>query len=391
MIDSDTGELLVGRFAEPEPRHIRMVRIFTKSVEQVIGVGMPDNSFRLMATKDGRIVNAFGPIAVASLDMAFPGCLTADEVIAANEALNVAGATRGNSPAGRALDYALRKNSALAQWRMRREFMRVFAASLFGGVQFGGNDKPDHKPGRVALDIVSSYPYLATWKLPRVRDAIFERGYKRNAVLLQIVGTQTGPALFSRGSMGSTEYLGDVSGWYVAEEVDYHVAMGRLRVDKVIASCTFTHSEKYLARVVDHLFTHREKYSRGTPERSVIKSALNGLLGKFASPISPWRAPTDAERRELPVSRRLTTLRVGKSMLVKDPKLDNLYPRHSNIIWTALTYARARVRLWEKMDEIRAAGGRVLWVHTDAIIADVPAGFVSATGTALGEWREILP
>lgn len=370
---------------------MRLVKGFTDSLESVLGVGMPTTPFRLIANKHGRIVSALGPISLNSLDMSFPGCASADEILAADAALNAAGLTRGNSPAGRALDFAMRKSPRVAQWRMRKEFLSTWARSLYGGIQLGGHEPPDPRPGLLAMDVNSSYPYLATQALPRLRDAAFERGYKRNAVLIDIEGEQYDSALFSRLPSGETEYRERLSGWYVREEVDYHVAMGRVRVDGVVASCTVTHAENYLAPTIERLYDYREKFSRGSPERKVVKSAMNGLLGKFAAPVSSWRSPRRGELEELAHTRAAPVIRVGASALVNDAHMAGIYPRHANVLWTALTYARARVRLWQKFDEIAAAGGTVLWAHTDSVLAEVPRHFVPTLGTALGEWRLITP
>ncbi len=379
----DTGEVIVERY------RTKLVRAYARSVEACVSRGAPHIRFRLMANKQGQICTALGPIVIQSAEMAFPGASSAEEIEAADVALNNAGASRGNTPAGRALDYALRKNPTIAQWRARTSMMTTFAAALYGGVQMGGDRKPVPKPGRINMDIVSCYPFLATQKLPRVRDAIVESGLRPGAVLVYIHGQQSAPALFQRMKNGNTYYGEDVVGWYSLEEVDYHVQMGRLKVNSVRKSCTVNHSEPYLAPVIEHLFTHREKYPRGSAERNVIKSALNGLLGKFASPISTWRTPTQAELEQAEQSRAFTTLRLGASALLNDLSLSGIYPRHSNIIWTAVTYARARVKLWEKIDEIVAAGGKVLWCHTDAVIADVPATYHVNGSDALGQWRLI--
>lgn len=382
-ICDENGEVII------EHNRTRLVRAYSKSVEQCVSVGAPFTRFRLSANKYGQVLCAIGPIVIQALDMAYPGCGSAEEIEAADSALDHAGATRGNSPAGRALDWAVRDNKALAQWRVARPMMDVFSSALFGGIQLGGDKKPVPRVGRVNMDIVSSYPFMATQPLPRVRDAIIERGLRPHAVLVKIAGEQSGPALFTRTESGGTCYDESVFGWYVLEEVAYHIDMGRLRVDTVLKSCTFPHSEKYLCPAVDHLFTHREKYPRGTAERNVIKTALNGLLGKFASPISTWRTPTELEMEGAKRDRQRTTIQLGASSLINDLSLTGIYPRHCNVIWTALTYARARVRLWQKMDEITRAGGKVLWAHTDAVIADVPTDMRMQSGEALGDWRII--
>lgn len=385
VFDVDTGEAIA------EGNRLRLVRGFTNSIERILAAGMSQYRFRLVADKHGRIVSAFGPVQLSTLDMAFPSCNSADEIITADAALNRHGLTRGNSPAGRALDYAVRTNKNVAQWRMRREHLQTWASALYGGIQMGGAEAPEPKAGRIAMDINSSYPFLATQALPRIRDAAFERGYKRNAVLLDIEAEQDSAALFSRRYNGDTEYRESVSGWYSRDEVDYHVAMGRLRIHSVRASVTVTRADKYLAPTIERLYTAREKYPRGTVERNVIKSGMNGLLGKFAAPISTWRSPRAGELDELKHTRHAPVLRVGSSSLINDASMAGLYPRHANVLWTVLTYARARVRLWQKFDELRAIGAKVLWAHTDSVIADVPIGYVPTTGTALGDWRIISP
>lgn len=379
--EKDTGEVVM------DAGRTKLVRAFTNSVERCVSVGAPTKRFRLVANKDGRIVSAFGPIVVMSADLAFPGCTNAEQITEADMALDRADATRGNSPSGRALDWAIRKNPQLRQWRTTTQMMEVFASSLYGGIQFGGERKPRPKPGLLNIDVCSSYPYMATAPLPRIRDAVIERGLRPHATLVRIAGNQYEQALFTRLPNGNTHYAEDIFGWYSADEVDYHISMGRLRVQTVMQSCTFPHSEKYLLPAVNHFFDAREKYARGTPQRNVIKSALNGLLGKFASPISTWRTPTPIELQYAKLSRKTSTIELGLSSLIDDRSLANIYPRHSNVVWTAVTYARARIRLWQKMDEIRAAGGKVLWCHTDCIIAEVPQSYRMVSGTALGDWR----
>lgn len=383
IFDTDTAEVVL------DNTRTKLVRAYANSVERCIAVGAPTVPFKLIANKDGRVITAFGPITLTSVDIAYPGCTNAEELASADNALNIAHCTRGTSPAGRALDYAIRSNAELAQWRVSKRMMGTFAASLFGGIQFGGERKPDAKQGRVCMDVVSCYPFMAMQELPRIRDAVVERGLRPNAVLVKVIATQHEPALFTRTPQGTTAYDDTLSGWYVREELDYHVACGRVRVHSVLNSVTFVRHEKYLAQTIDHLFTHREKYRRGTPERSVVKSSLNGLLGKFASPISPWRTPKPLELEHARQARHTTTLELGASSLIEDHALRNIYPRHSNVIWTAVTYARARVKLWQKMDEITGIGGKVLWVHTDCVIADIPAARRMTYGNALGDWRKI--
>lgn len=385
IYDVETGEVIVDR------KRTRLVRAFARSVERCVAHGAPHTRFRLMANKDGQICTAIGPIIIQSAEMAFPGAESAEYIARGDAALNAAGCTRGNTPSGRALDYAIRTDETLSQWRAKKPLMQIFNSALYGGIQIGGDKKPLPKDGRINMDIVSCYPHLATQPLPRVRDMVIENGYKHNAALLCIAGTQSAAALFQRMPNGNTYYGEDVIGWYAKEEVEYHEACGRLKVQSVLKSCTFNHEQKYLTPIVEHLFTHREKYPRGTPERNVIKSALNGLLGKFAAPISTWRTPTEEELTTAERTRKFTTVRLGASALVNDLSLSGIYPRHSNIIWTAVTYARARVKLWRAMDHIAREGGKVLWSHTDAIIADVPASFQMTFGEALGDWRLIIP
>lgn len=383
IVDLETGEVIVER------KRIRLVRAFSRGVEDCVARGAPYLSFRLSANKHGQILSAIGRIVISSVDLSYPGCGTADEITSADLALDHAGLTRGTSPAGRAMDWSMRTKPDLAQWRPTRQKLTAFTGAMYGGIQFGGDKKPRPKAGRICIDVVSSYPAIATGNLPRLREAAFERGLRRNAAFVWIDGKQFAPALFSRLPNGNTTYSEHLSGWYVADELDYHVACGRVVVKKVRESVTFPHSENYLAFAIDHLFGHRERYPRGTPERGVLKSALNGLLGKFASPISTWRVPTQLELEAAAHSRKFSVIRLGRSALINDLTLANIYPRHCNVAWTALVYGRARVRLWQMIDEIERAGGSMLWCHTDCIIADVPPEYVIPNGQALGEWRLI--
>ncbi len=381
FVDLDTGELL------PAARAGRS--LYCQSVADTIATALPDSRFaRIVVNRFARPVAAMGRIGLTDAAIAYPGCVSAEQVAAADDALCAAGCTRGVSPAGRALDYCVRQWPETVQWRVARPVLTAAREALYGGVQFGGPRKPLPATHRVAVDVISSYPYLATFPLPRVRDAAIERGRRPGALLWYVQATQSDSALFARDpGTGETCHPERLSGWYVAEEVAYHEAAGRVRIDAVLDSLTVSHDEPYLRPAVESLYAARQRYREGSPGRAALKSALNGLLGKFAAPLSPWRHARPGEAEWAWRTRRVLSMRIGVNDLISDPQLGATWPRHANALWTALIYARGRVRLWQQIDTMRAAGCRVLWTHTDCVVADCPPSYVPTVGTALGDWR----
>lgn len=95
------------------------------------------------------------------------------------------------------------------------------------------------------------------------------------------------------------------------------------------------------------------------------------------------------EEKKLRRSRAYPMVQLGGITLVDDPKLWGLFHRDTNGVWTALSYARARVRLWQKIDDITSQGGEVLWCHTDCVVADIPQTYRATYGTELGDWRRV--
>lgn len=363
--------------------------VFTQSVAQCV-IRSSDWWSHVNANRHGQVISAFGSgIALRDFQSSYPGCDTMDDARAAEEALVSAGLTRGHSPAGRALDFAHRTFPKLRQWRAAEALQQLALSAVYGGLQFGGPRKPNKKKTRVTEDIISSYPYTASLSLPSIAHCRVERGMRRNAVLYYIGALQTDVALFTRSHDDTVAHDPEVFGWYTPEEIDYHVSTGRLRVQSVGMSLTCTRFDRYLAPVVEHLFEAREGYGRGTPERAVVKSALNGLIGKYAAPLSSWRMARPRELDSLRRTRAYPVVKLGSLAIVDDPKLRGLFHRDTNGLWTALSYARARVRLWQKIDDVASQGGEVLWAHTDCIVADVPRTYRATYGTELGAWRRV--
>jgi hypothetical protein len=364
-------------------------RIYSQSVAQCV-IHSAGWWSHVNANRHGHIISAFGKgIALRDFQSSYPGSDNVDDASAAEDALNSSGLTRGHSPAGRALDYAQRTYPKLRQWRAADALQRLALSAVYGGLQFGGPRKPDKKKSRITEDIISSYPFTASMLLPSVAHCRVERGMRKNAVLYHIGALQTDVALFTRTDDGSVSHAPEVFGWYTPDEIEYHVSTGRLRVQSVSMSLTCSRWDRYLAPVVEHLFTQRESYARSTPERAALKSALNGLIGKYAAPLSSWRMAKEREAEALQRSRAYPMVRVGNLALVDDPKLRGLFHRDTNGLWTALSYARARVRLWQKIDDVTQQGGEVLWCHTDSVVADVPRTYRATYGEGLGDWRRV--
>lgn len=356
----------------------------------------PEQQFHLIVRRDGQLIEAVSKRIVARhLDTLYPAAKNYDEVCDAEDAMRNAGLVRGGSPASRALDWALRTSPKLRQWRVRMVFLNAFQAALYGGVQLGGQAKPilTAQCGRPGFgwyhaDIVSSYPALAVTNLPTVPSVYAARGLHPRAAFYHVEPTQqNGAYLWRRDPFGQPYFDEHIAGWYAADEIQWLAASGGIDTPnlKISHSLVFGHFDKYLAPIIEHLVAHKEAETVAV-RKMPMKVALNGLIGKFAARLSPWRAkrPTDQPREA-------NWLTIGANTLVWDKRLAALYPPTSNVAWPALINARARVRLWEKISEIEFAGGTVLWAHTDAVIAQVPDSYRPAfAGAALGQWRTLL-
>lgn len=356
----------------------------------------PAERFTLTVKRDGDVVQAVGPVAGRKLALCYPGASTWSDVLNAEDAMTSAGLSRGLTPPGRAYDLALRTNPKVRQWRVRAVYMRAFRAALYGGLQYGGAIKPDmSRPpigrgmGWYHADIASSYPYLALDVLPTVASGCFHRGMRRNATLWYVEPCeQDGRHLWRRDQFGAPVFDDCIAGWYVREEIEQLADMGAIarRALRVSGSIVFAQGERYLAPLVERLYDAKERErARGDVRSLPIKVALNGLVGRFAARMSPWR-----QRKDGDAPGRATWLHLGRNVLVWDKQLANLYPSGANGVWTAIVTARGRMRLREKIREIERVGGVVEWAHTDAVIAAVPDSYSPVDGgRALGAWRII--
>lgn len=386
MVDPETGEAL--------DRTTKCV--LCDDVHGIPERYAPRAKFNLTMRRDGQLVEAVSRVIVAKhLDTAYPGAVGYADVCDAEDAMRAAGLSRGGSPASRALDWAMRQRPGIRQWRVRSCFTAAFQAALYGGVQLGGTNKPAlHLPppragfGWYHADIVSSYPALAVGQLPTVPSVYATRGLHPRAAFYHVDPTpQNGAYLWRRDAYGQPYFDEHIAGWYVADEISFLLGVGAIdhAQVKISHSLVFSTHDHYLEPVVAHLWHHKEAETR--PARKMpMKIALNGLIGKFAARLSPWRAKRPDDQ-----PRAANWVTIGASTLVWDAKLAALYPATANVAWTALICARARVKLWEKISEIEYAGGRVVWAHTDCVIAEVPDSYLPfREGTALGQWRTLL-
>lgn len=236
-----------------------------------------------------------------------------------------------------------------------------------------------------AVDAASMFPWAMTvrpfpipWGLWRraMRDAVPGANGLYRARLESALDV---PALPYRSERGTIFPNGRWEGWYVGEELmAFGAAGGRVRV---MEGFDFMEKAHPFRPYVKEMF-HRKQTSRG-PMRETYKLLLNSLYGKFGQSGIRVRALPLAKFLKLksaPVSYRVWG---GLAIWTEE----STPPPWANMLWAAITTARARVRLRAEIVRIQARGARPLYCDTDSVIYAGPPGRYPLKARQIGDFE----
>ena len=179
-------------------------------------------------------------------------------------------------------------------------------------------------------------------------------------------GTWASPVLEYASSRGASVIIHAAQGWKVAD--------------------------RYLAEGMGRLFGAKQGHARGTPERSGLTAAMQRGIGRLAR-----RVPAEAvwstvdlmsmDRSSLEAAGVVAELgRLDGWSLMRLTQSEEV-PRGGCPVWPAFVVARAWVSLCERIEAVRAAGGRPLYCDTDGLLWAGPEGVELPKGDAAGEWQ----
>lgn len=151
-------------------------------------------------------------------------------------------------------------------------------------------------------------------------------------------------------------------------------------------------ADRYLAEGMGRMFQAKQRHARGTPERSGLTAAMQRGIGRLAR-----RVPAEAvwstadlmsmDRAALEAAGVVAELgRLDGWSLMRLTQSEEV-PRGACPVWPAFVVARAWVSLCERIEAVKAAGGRPLYCDTDGLLWAGPAGADLPKGEAAGEWQ----
>jgi hypothetical protein len=149
-------------------------------------------------------------------------------------------------------------------------------------------------------------------------------------------------------------------GWYVGEELIAAAERG-VRVE-VLSGIVFSETCDPFRGYVRSMFARKQR-SRGVT-RTIYKLLLNALYGKFGQQGKQIRAvplPRFMALRSAPL-----TWREWNGIAIYS--VDSMPPPWGNNVWPAFVTARARMRLADEIETLRASGCRPLYCDTDSVI-----------------------
>lgn len=219
------------------------------------------------------------------------------------------------------------------------------------------------------IDAASMFPFCMTQGDFPIPWGPYERIKKRSftgrfdAMGLYLVDCSSNvsiPSLPFRTSRGTFFPNGSFVGWFCGEEIAYFISQGG-KAGFIDGYC-FKEKARPFDDYVRQFFSLKQK-SRGAM-RDVYKLFLNALYGKYGEKgervsimdatkfYETWNGETDA--------------RIWCGLAIF--KVSDMPPQHSNMLWSAIVTARARVHLHKQIRKVIEYGGRPLYCDTDSII-----------------------
>lgn len=179
-------------------------------------------------------------------------------------------------------------------------------------------------------------------------------------------GTWASPVLEYAASRGAKVTIHGAQGWKVAD--------------------------RYLAEGMGRLFGAKARYPRGTFERAGLTAAMQRGIGRLARRVPAeevWSTQDllSRDRAALEAAGMVAELgRLHGWSLVRLTQSEDV-PRGACPVWPAFVVARAWVSLCERIEAVKAAGGRPLYCDTDGLLWAGPEGVALPQGEAAGDWQ----
>jgi hypothetical protein len=247
-------------------------------------------------------------------------------------------------------------------------------------------------------DRSSAYAAEAARPLPSVwGPAYCDAGAAGGALVLASVDLEawSGVALPVRMRAGRTvrqiaATRGKWRGWWSSPVLDYAATRGaKVEIETAIG---WKHADDYLAPGMDRLFQAKQRHARGTVERAALTAAMQRAVGRLARrdgvdslvDADDFGRLTSDELQAAGIVRDLG--RFGRWALVrKEPGPET--PRGTCPVWPAFVVGRAWVSICERIEAIKAIGGRPLYADTDGILWAKAPGAALELGDGAGAWQ----
>jgi hypothetical protein len=247
-------------------------------------------------------------------------------------------------------------------------------------------------------DRSSAYAAEASKPLPAVHTARFGRADCAGGALIEAtvdLDGWRGVAFPVRIAAGRelVQIAADRGSWrgtWASPVLDY--ASSRGAKVTIHAAQGWKVSESYLAEGMGRIFGAKQAHARGTPERSGLTAAMQRAIGRLARrvPAEAVWATSDLMGMDTPSLEAAGVVaelgRLDGWSLVRLTQSEEV-PRGGCPVWPAFVVARAWVSLCERIEAVRAAGGRPLYCDTDGLLWAGPEGVELSTGDAAGEWQ----
>lgn len=248
-------------------------------------------------------------------------------------------------------------------------------------------------------DRVSAYAAEACRPLPSVHGPAYDDADAPGGALVRcIIDLEgwTGIAIPVRvahhgeGTVTVAVSAGRWETWATSDLVAYCRARGASV--EVLHAFGWRHAERYLDPGMRALAQAKAGHAPGSVGRRIMSAAMQRAIGGLAKrepaeavlPAAELERMTDAELRAARVRACVGKLHGWALVQYEDTGRP---PRGTVPVWTAFVVTRAWIALCERLEAIRAAGGRPLYCDTDGVLYACPPGVELEHGDGLGEWQ----
>jgi len=247
-------------------------------------------------------------------------------------------------------------------------------------------------------DRVSAYAAEACGMLPAVHGPAYDDpDAPGGALVLADIDLDgwAGVALPVRVAYGSqvvhlAATAGAWRGWYTSDLIRYARARGASV--KVAQAFGWKSAQPFLRPGMMLIANGKAQHARGTTARAVLSAAAQRVVGGMARR-DPAERIIDAAQLDSMTTDDLSAAgyvaRLGRLdgwelvRVAPDPAV----PRGTCPVWTAFVVSRAWVTMCERIEAVRAVGGRPLYADTDGLCWAAPPGAQLECGDQLGQWQ----